>query len=249
MSVPALFGALLRRELTSRASAQRMIVVVAVGVLSGFLAGGVAPSRPPGRPGALENALASYEHLSGWIIGMLAGLRCIATQHDDQRRGWLTQLFAFGVRRDAYLAQLAAATLLAGWVDYGLALGSFAAVHAAAAGTAPLGRMLGVLPGALLWTGAVMALAAACGVVLNERTRARFSLAALLLLPYVGVFLYAFMNDDRPPPRAVIVLVGWVVPRWLVAPTLVAAGQLLLYTSLALILALLLAPARIERSS
>lgn len=226
-----------------------MIVVVAVGVLSGFLAGGVAPSRPPGRPGALENALASYEHLAGWLIGMLAGLRCIATLHDDQRRGWLTQLFAFGVRRDAYLAQLAAATLLAGWVDYGLALGSFAAVHAAAAGTAPLGRMLGVLPGALLWTGAVMALAAACGVVLNERTRARFSLAALLLLPYVGVFLYAFMNDDRPPPRAVIVLVGWLVPRWLVAPSLVAAGQLLLYTSLALILALLLAPARIERSS
>jgi hypothetical protein len=243
----ALFMSLLRRELATTAAAQRIIVIIAISVTAGVLAGSVGPLRPGGRPGLADMLVGSYEQLAGFCIGLLAGSRFVASLHADQRAGWLTQLCAAGMRREWLVLLLAAATLAAAWLDYLGALAAFGATHAAAAGAPPVARLLNTVPGALLWMAAAMALAVLLAILLNDRTRARFALHTLLVAPYVLGLLPLMVGDERPPTAVMRVAVR-VVPFWSAPPSLAYASYLLLYISVALALALRLAPHRVERS-
>jgi hypothetical protein len=246
-AVRALFTGLLGRELATTAAAQRIIVVFAISVAAGVLAGGVEPLRPGSRPGLIDVLVGSYEQLAGFCIGLLAGSRFVASLHADQRAGWLTPLCAAGVRREWLVLLLAAATLAAAWLDYLAALAAFGAAHAAAAGVSPVARLLSIVPGALLWMTAAMALAVFLAILLNDRTRARFAFHTLLVAPYVLGLLPLMVGDERPPTALIRVDVR-AVPFWSAPPSLAYASYLLLYISVVLALALRLAPRRVERS-
>jgi hypothetical protein len=241
-----LLAALLRRELLGGGAAQRMLVVASGSALCGPLAAGAAGA--PGVPrGLLGNVVADFVPLAVFTIGVMSGLRLVAALYEDQGAGWLTPLFAAGTPRAAYLGQLGGAVLASGAFDLLLALGSFAAAQHLAGGAAPLQEIRDVLAAGLPWLAAVLALAALCAVSLGERTRARFALVLLLLLPYLATFLFAFLNDDRALPRLMAVVLLYGVPLWSPAPTPRSLALLLLYGAITLGLALALARSRIDR--
>lgn len=239
-----LLAALSRRELTGVAAAQRMLVIGAVSALCGVLAAAAAPGAPRG---LLGSVVADFVPLAAFCTGVAGGLRLVAALHEDQGAGWLTQLFAARTRRAAYLAQLCGAVWARASLDLLLALGSFAAAQNFAGRAPPLAEARDVLAAALPWLGAVLALAALCAVSLGDRTRARFTLVTLLLLPYLATFLFAFLNEDRPLPRLAAVVVLYAAPLWSPSPTVSSLARLLLYGMGTLGLALGLARVRIER--
>jgi hypothetical protein len=246
MRLPVLRALLLRGTHTP-AAAQRTILVVASAMLCGFLAGSAEPAQES-HPGGLPSILGSFEQFAAYLLGMAAGLRLITWLHEDQQEGWVTQLLAGGVARDRYLAALAGATIVTACGDYLLALASFSAIHVTAGHAPPLARMAGVVPAAMGWLAAATGLAASCALLMNERTRARFAFTVLLLLPYATFLLVGMVNDDEPPPLLVIHALFYLVPAWAAPLTLRHGGYLALYTGSAYLLALLLAPRRIDRT-
>lgn len=241
-----LLAALLQRELLSGGAAQRMLVLAGGSALCGVLAAGAA-GAPQVPRGLLGSVVADFVPLAAFVIGVVGGLRLVAALYEDQGAGWLTPLFAAGTTRAAYLGQLGGAVLASAALDLLLALGSFAAAQHLTGGTAPLREIRSVLVSGPPWLAAVLALAALCAVSLGDRTRARFALVVLLLLPYLATFLFAFLNDDRALPRLVATLLLYGVPLWNSAPTSRSLALLLLYCVITLGLALALARSRIDR--